>query len=191
MKRLFILLTIVTIVSIIIFTGCGNKNSSPSQLSQKEPSESTEHEKAESSSSKQEQMVPMVTMKKAFELLKKEANANDLKLYSYNAFSINSEGQSNNFDIVGYSPAAKKNYWLRVDVGEVELDEINNPDIEGITFYDIDSFKDSKELVSEAIEKVGKWDDEKCLLSIHLAKEEAELGALNKEIGITNITYLK
>jgi hypothetical protein len=133
-----------------------------------------------------------LTMKESFALLCQKTGKNDLKIYSYQAYSIDSQGKSGDWQIVGYSPSENKNYVLRTSSATTKTMDINNPDQKNVTYYPLDRFKDSPEMVAEAMVKTGgKWDDAKCMISFNAAKTTAEVGALNTLIGMYDIPFIK
>jgi len=70
--------------------------------------------------------------------------------------------------------------------------DINSPDQKNVTFYPLDRFKDSPEMVAEAMVKTGgKWDDAKCKLSFVMGKTTAEAWALSSLIGMYEVPFLK
>jgi len=131
------------------------------------------------------------TMKEAFSLLKEMSGIKDLMLYSYEAFKVEKDGKSISYTIVGYSKSKNKNFYIRASEDEIKLKEINDPDTEGDTYYEIDKFRDSPEMVKDVIDKVGKWDDEKGRIMLNMAQPMAQVGALVKDIGENKVPYLK
>ena len=136
--------------------------------------------------------VSKLTMKESFALLCQKTGKSDLMIYSYLAYSIDSKGKSDDWQIVGYSAADNKNYVLRTSSTTTKTMDINNPDQKNVTFYPLDRFKDSPEMVAETMVKTGgKWDDAKCKLSFVMGKTTAEAGALSSLIGMYEVPFLK
>jgi hypothetical protein len=81
---------------------------------------------------------------------------------------------------------------LRTNSATTKTSDINDPDQKNVTFYSLDRFKDSPEMVAEAMVKTGgKWDDAKCKLSFVMGKTMAEAGALNSLIGMYEVPFIR
>ncbi len=186
MKKLIVILVGI----LCVLAGCMPRNVEQAKTDSPETALS-QTSQADHTADETQQSPEEMTMKEAFSMLEQMSGMDDLQLYSYNAFEMDSNGCSGDFWIVGYSATTGKNYFLSVDADETELEEINDPDLEGITFYDIEQIKDSSEIVCEAIAVLGKWDDTKGVLNVAMFKENAETGAMAADIGLVDIAYLK
>jgi hypothetical protein len=97
--------------------------------------------------------VAPLTMKGAFDLLKKVSALNDLAFYGYQAFDIKEDGLAIHYTISGFSKTAQKFCYLQADEQEVELNCRDEATPDDPLVEDMNTLKDSPELVLEAFQK--------------------------------------
>ncbi|MHB1355859.1 MAG: hypothetical protein ACYCZF_07760 [Anaerolineae bacterium] len=122
---------------------------------------------------------PLLTFKKAFAFLIKESGVADLALYSYDAADVDDQGQSADYTIAGYSAAQKRFcYHYTPTKGELKLTCRDQETIDDPIVDDLDTLKDSPELVKEAVAKYTT-----CPSGLHLA--------INLTQGVAQLTCFK
>ncbi len=166
----------------------------PSSSDKTDPSAITETENTDVNSGEAEQEIEIkkMTLKEAYQILCENTGVDDLNLYSYTGFYVDIEGKSDNFSIVGYSSSNQSTYQFAIRSGTVKFKEYNTVDpVEDTNLHEIDAFKDSPQLVQEAVGKLGKWPDEGGSISLLIEKPEVEVGALKTGYGLVKLTYVK
>jgi hypothetical protein len=117
--------------------------------------------------------VAALTMKGSFDLLKKVSNLDDLAFYGYEAFHIKEDGLAIHYMISGFSKTTQQFCSLQADEPEVELNcFVEEPPDEPLV-EDMDTLKDSPELVQEAFQKYAPCPNG-AGLSINLIQAEAQ-----------------
>jgi hypothetical protein len=115
-----------------------------------------------------------ITMHQAFELLRQKSGVGGLAFYGYQAFSVDSQGQSIHFTISGYSPAQKKFCYLNSDVNDIQLHCRDQASIDAPIVSDLATLKGSPEMVREAFAKYAPCPDEKLNLAVNLTQAQAQ-----------------
>jgi hypothetical protein len=116
-----------------------------------------------------------LTFKKAFTFLIQQSGVADLAFFAYDASNVDAQGQSANYTITGYSPTQRRTcYHYTGANGELTLSCRDQESIAGPTVADLDTLKDSPDLVAEAFAKY-----EPCTtglhLNINLSQSEAQM----------------
>ena len=186
MKRLYLM---TVLIILLILSACAGPVSQTTR-STEPPATQTESETMQTITAEESNLTDLKpTLKEAYDMLADRVQLDDLKFFSYAAYSIDQQGRSSDMQIVCYSASTDKNYRLKIEGPEIDLKEIDNPDTDEHECLDINMMRNSPEIIAEAAGKLGTWDDDKGRLSIIVGKKMAEAGVLSTDIGLVDVSY--
>jgi hypothetical protein len=141
----------------------------------------------------QPEIIPKMDMVEAFALLASRWERTDLQLFSYSAVGVDTEGKSNNFQVVGYSAADMANYILDLKDNVIKLDRLDIPDVLAVkTFYGIERYRTIAALVADAmVLSGGRWDDVHGKVDLSILMINATVSAPGTDIGTYRVPYME
>jgi hypothetical protein len=98
----------------------------------------------------------------------------DLAFYGYDAFNVDTLGQSSNYTISGYSADQNRFCYMKARPnGELEVKCRNQDNIDAPVVDDLDNLKDTPELIDEAFTKYAPCTTG-LRLGVNLTQSEAQ-----------------
>ncbi|MBN1317256.1 MAG: hypothetical protein JXA42_17360 [Anaerolineales bacterium] len=115
-----------------------------------------------------------LTLKQAFDLLRQLSGVSDLAFYGYDAFDVDPLGQSSKYTISGYSATQKRFCYIQVRPnGEIQVKSRDQDSIDAPVVENLDTLKDTPELVNEAFAKYSPCNSE-LHLGINLTQSQVQ-----------------